>query len=679
MPTMDEARPSADDLQQRLDLETLFSDLSTRFIQLPAGEVDRAIEEALRRLCEPLAIELAVLWQWSQTDPDVIRPTHVYNARGIPRPSEPLRQDQYPWARQQVLAGRMVVISSLDDYPAEAIVDRESCRQLGIGSGLCLPLSVGSGPPIGALGLNCLQAERAWPDALLKQLQLMVQVFTHALDRQRRERWLLEGEARLAASAELAGLAFYEVDYAEGVARFDDRWRDLSGCPVDREQGLQAVEYWREHIHPDDRERFLSLRQKLYGGGPPDRLALEYRFQHPTHGQRWIHQVACVARRDATGRALKSYGVMRDITSTKLAEDALRELTRRLIRAHEDERALLARELHDDVTQRLAVLAIDVGRAELAAPHAAQADAMRSVREQLVRLSEDIHSLAYQLHPSILEELGLVEALRAECERRTRQGRLAVTMDPEPMAAEPGKDAQLCLFRVAQEALNNAARHAGVNAATVTLRRADDGVLLAVRDEGVGFDPASPGPSHSLGLAGMRERVNLVNGTLDIETAPGRGTTIVAWVPAHAGESAHDECPAAPASADRRRPSDGGRGAEEPARARVRPGRRGGGRARIGRSGRQLRPDIIVADVTMPHLNGIDALVQLRQRGDRVPVVFLTMHRDASFARRALDAGASGFVLKHSAPGRAGDGHPRRARWQDLPDAAARRRRSSSR
>ena len=291
-----------------------------------------------------------------------------------------------------------------------------------------------------------------------------------------------------------------------------------------------------EHIHPDDRERFLSLRQKLYDGGQLERLALEYRFVHPTSGQRWIHQVACVARRDATGRAIKSYGVMRDITPTKLAEDALRELSRRLIRAHEDERALLARELHDDVTQRLAVLAIDVGRAELAAPHAAQADAMRSVREQLVRLSEDIHSLAYQLHPSILEELGLVEALRAECERRTRQGRLTVTMDLEALPAALGKEAQLCLFRVAQEALNNAARHAAVSAVTVTLRRADAGVLLAVRDEGVGFDPARPGPSHSLGLAGMRERVNLVNGALDIETAPGRGTTIVAWVPAHAGE-----------------------------------------------------------------------------------------------------------------------------------------------
>ena len=110
-----------------------------------------------------------------------------------------------------------------------------------------------------------------------------------------------------------------------------------------------------------------------------------------------------------TGRAVRTFGVLRDVTERRRAEDALHDLSRRLIGAHEEERALLARELHDDLTQRLAVLAIDVGRAELAASDGAQAEAMRAVREGLVRLSEDVHSLAYQLHPSVLEELGLAE------------------------------------------------------------------------------------------------------------------------------------------------------------------------------------------------------------------------------------------------------------------------------
>jgi signal transduction histidine kinase len=533
MRTIDESRPSAENLQQGLDFETLIADLSSRFIQLQPGDVDREIEDALRRLCEPLGVDLAILWQWSQATPDLIAPTHVYQAREGLRPSEPMRQDQYPWTRLQMQAGRLVVAATPDALPAEAEVDRQSCRRFGIRSAIALPLAVGGEPPIGALGLNCLQAPHDWADETVKRLQLIAQVISNALARERREQSLLKSEARLAAGAELAGLAYYEVDFGAGTAHFDARLSEMLGTPVD--VGLGLVADWTEHLHPGDRERVLHLRQQLHTG-QMDRLSVAYRYMHPTRGEIWVDHEARVARRDALGGTLKSYGVMRDITHSKRAEEALRDLSRRLIQAHEDERALLARELHDDVTQRLAVLAIDVGRAELAAPEGAHADVMRSVRAELVRLSEDIHSLAYQLHPSVLDELGLVEALRAECERRGQQGRLAVSMDLESLSAVVGKEAQLCLFRVAQEALNNVARHAGSGAASVTLRQADGGVLLAIRDEGVGFNPANPRPDRSLGLASMRERVHLVNGTLDIESSPGRGTTLVAWVPAHAGE-----------------------------------------------------------------------------------------------------------------------------------------------
>jgi signal transduction histidine kinase len=534
MPEIDTMRPTADELQQRLDFETLISDLSSRLINLRPAEVDREIEDALRRICEPLGIELAILWQWSPSAPDTITPTHVYDTDG-PRPFEPMRQDDYPWTRSEMLAGRLVTIASLDALPEEAAVDRDTCLRFGIRSAIALPLVVGGEPPIGALGLNCLRTERDWPAALVKRLQLVAQAFTNALVRQRHEQQLMQSEARLMASADLAGLAFYQMDFENGIAHFDDRLRNLCGIPADREQGLGALEFWMAQLHADDRDRILALRAQLHAG-KLEQLADEYRIMHPSRGVRWIHHMARVARRDADGRTLESFGVLRDVTQEKRVEEALRDLSRRLIQAQEDERALLARELHDDVTQRLAVLAIDVGRAELAAPESVQADLMRSVHAELVRLSEDVHSLAYQLHPSVLEELGLAEALRAEAERRARQGRLVVTMGLEPLPEAVPKDAALCLFRVAQEALNNVARHAGTCAANLTLRPADGGLLLAVHDDGVGFDPAGASHGHSLGLASMRERVHLVNGTLDIETAPGQGTTLVAWVPVTTGE-----------------------------------------------------------------------------------------------------------------------------------------------
>ena len=652
-------RPVVGSLENRLEFETLISDLSSRFVNLPPGEVDREITDSLRQVCECLDLELASLWQRSNEDPLEYTLTHVHRPPGGPSTPERMDARGYsPWARARIAGGAIVSFVSVDELPPEAARDRETFERFGVKSSLILPLAAGGQPIFGALGLNSMRAERPWPDALVQRLQLVAQVFANALARKRADEALRESEERLAlaadaagaglwtldystgifwateraraifgyspdeaitmerleasihpddwdlvrgaversaragesvnveyriilpddgrvlwissrgrprftsagqperlmgvsidvterkrreeahrtiedrlaAGAELAGLGFYELDYGAGVVRVDDRLRDLCGLPPKRNEGLQFQEFWLEQLHPDDRLRLLRLRKEQHDGGL-DRLSLEYRFIHPSRGEVWIHHLSNVAERDASGRAVRIFGVLRDITPSKRAEEELHQLSRRLIRAQEEERALLARELHDDVTQRLALLAIEAGRAELAAPDGSPSQAMRSVREGLVRLSEDIHSLAYQLHPSVLDELGLAEALRAECERRVRQGRIDFSLEMDPLPAHVGRDAALCLFRVAQEALNNVTRHAGARAASIVLRQMDGGLLLAVRDDGAGFDPASPGTRRSLGLASMRERVRLVNGTLDIESAPGRGTEIIAWVP----------------------------------------------------------------------------------------------------------------------------------------------------
>ena len=349
-------------------------------------------------------------------------------------------------------------------------------------------------------------------------------------ERMRAQEALRSSEARLAAGVDLAGLAFYEVDFGRGTTFIDDRFRNLCGVPADREDGLGPLEFWLQQLHPDDRPRVLEARAQMHDGRR-ERIFTEYRFLNPVAGLRWIQHVGRIAERDADGRAVRSYGVLRDITRHRTTEEALRDLGRRLIRAHEEERALLARELHDDVTQRLAALAIDVGRATHSAPDPAQAQALRTVSDGLSRISEDIHTLAYHLHPSILAELGLAAALRAECERRARGGGLEITATLDPVPAGLDRDSALCLFRVAQEALSNVIRHAAASAASVTLRCEDGGLRLTVRDDGVGFDPAAPGVAGSLGLLSMRERVQLANGTFALESATTRGTAVIAWVP----------------------------------------------------------------------------------------------------------------------------------------------------
>ena len=211
------------------------------------------------------------------------------------------------------------------------------------------------------------------------------------------------------------------------------------------------------------------------------------------------------------------------------SDGAAHELSARLVHAQEEDRSRLARELHDDVTQRLAALAIDAGREERKLPAERGGAAMQSMREGLVRLSEDVHALSYRLHPSILEDLGLVEALRSECDRFARIYPLRLEVNAFDVPGDVPRAAALCLFRIAQEALNNIARHAAAHQVTLALRRRRHGLELAISDDGVGFDTAHHRPS--LGHASMRQRAFLLGGSVEITSSPGRGTTIVAWVP----------------------------------------------------------------------------------------------------------------------------------------------------
>jgi signal transduction histidine kinase len=194
--------------------------------------------------------------------------------------------------------------------------------------------------------------------------------------------------------------------------------------------------------------------------------------------------------------------------------------------------------LHDDVTQRLALLAIDAGRAERTPANAGSGEVMRKVRQGLVQLSEDVHALSYRLHPSILEDLGLVEALKNECEQFSQFVSIPVEVNAQGLPEMFPDNVTLGLFRVTQEALHNIGRHAGASQVEVSLRHLDAGLQLSVQDDGTGFDPARYRRGSSLGLAGMRQRISLLDGRLDIRSAPGHGTTVIAWVPL--GEE-HDE------------------------------------------------------------------------------------------------------------------------------------------
>jgi signal transduction histidine kinase len=212
------------------------------------------------------------------------------------------------------------------------------------------------------------------------------------------------------------------------------------------------------------------------------------------------------------------------------AEQDARSLGGRLITAHEDEGRRLARELHDDVTQRLAGLSIEATVLERSRDPAQQA-AARSISAELADLSRDVHAMSYRLHPSVLDDLGLEQALRTECDRIAARGDVDVEFRSDLGEQRLPSDAALCLFRVAQESLRNAARHAEARRIEVFVERDARGATLSVLDDGKGYDPSRRRDHASLGVASMRERVALLGGRLSIRSRPGQGTRVTAWIP----------------------------------------------------------------------------------------------------------------------------------------------------
>jgi signal transduction histidine kinase len=213
-------------------------------------------------------------------------------------------------------------------------------------------------------------------------------------------------------------------------------------------------------------------------------------------------------------------------------QESLRQLAAKLLNAQEDERRRIAREMHDDWSQRLAILGIETGKLK---KHLGASDAglplLRAVQEQLVSLSDDVHALSRQLHPSIIDDLGLVEALRSECASFSRRTEIAVNYFSEKASSHPPPDVALCIYRVVQESLRNIAKHAAAREAWVTLATAGSELRLQIRDQGVGFDLEAPRSQSGLGLYSMEERVRLIQGRLSIESVLGRGTTVEVRVP----------------------------------------------------------------------------------------------------------------------------------------------------
>jgi PAS domain S-box-containing protein len=316
-----------------------------------------------------------------------------------------------------------------------------------------------------------------------------------------------------------------------GIARPDGtneylnrRWAEFTGLPTVGATGIG----WDVAVHAHDKPHYLATWQASLARGEP--FEVEARF-HGTNGDyRWF-LVRAVPVRDKRGHIGKWYGVMTDIEQRKDAERELEELSGRLIHAQEEERSRIGRELHDDISQSLGLLAITIDQlcADPATPPPID-HALQRLKDDAGEVAADVHRLSHQLHSSTLAYLGLAPAVKSLVHDFSNRHGIAVAFVDES-SSRVSPDVALALFRIVQESLNNIAKHSQARSAHVRLTGTAEGVHLSVEDDGVGFERARLERRPGLGFISMRERLRLLHGTVHIDSSAGRGTRIDVDVP----------------------------------------------------------------------------------------------------------------------------------------------------
>jgi signal transduction histidine kinase len=239
-----------------------------------------------------------------------------------------------------------------------------------------------------------------------------------------------------------------------------------------------------------------------------------------------------VRSNDEVGQLAAAFNRMsRVLSETTVSKSELEVLAGRLITAQEDERRRVGRELHDDLVQRVAATAIEVGRLEQMPPGSVREEGLQALKHTLRTLSQDVHALSRRIHPATLEDRGLHASLEAECRAFTERGGPPVELRIRGPVDEIPADAMLGIYRIVQESLRNAWQHANATEVSIDVERAGGNATLTVADDGTGFDRSTPDWKAGLGLASMEERVRLLGGTLLVTSAPGRGTKVQVRIP----------------------------------------------------------------------------------------------------------------------------------------------------
>jgi two-component system sensor histidine kinase UhpB len=358
----------------------------------------------------------------------------------------------------------------------------------------------------------------------------------------RAERALRESEERVRLVADRAPVMIWTARPDTTLDYLNTTCAEFTGRTL--EQLLN--EGWLDSVHPEDLDRCRHTYETAFEARQP--LFMEYRVRHADGTFRWLLATG-VPQYDADGRFAGYIGCDVDITARRNADDRIREnraaleqshreiqhLAGRLIEAQDTERARIARDLHDDVSQQLAGVSIAFSGLKHRLREYGVSEELQQelvdLQQQTLTLARNVRQLSHDLHPTVLRHLGLEKAVSSYCSELERSHGVMVRCSAEGDFASIGPEAGLCVYRIAQEALRNVVAHAGARRADVRLVRLGDDAEITITDDGRGFDVNDPERRKGLGLVSITERAKLAGGTISIETRLNQGTRVHATIP----------------------------------------------------------------------------------------------------------------------------------------------------
>jgi PAS domain S-box-containing protein len=347
-------------------------------------------------------------------------------------------------------------------------------------------------------------------------------------EQKRTEQALRESEERLQLAFAGAQEGIWDWDLESNAVVYSSRWKQMLGYADDEIE--PHISAWERLVHPEDRKLADAAHDSVTRGEPT--YHAEFRLRHKDGHYVHVLSRGFPVRRDPGGPVVRIVGTHFDLTQRREreAERARTELLRRLVFAQEDERRRIARDMHDQFGEHLTALSMEIASLKEACGTAPGLTAHARTLETIAdRLDRDVEQLAWQLRPTALDDLGLRAALTNYVhEWSGRHGVAAEVHTSGLLDNRLPSEVETALYRIAQEALNNVAKHAAAQRVEVILERRPDCVLLIIEDDGVGFDTAkATAGRHGFGLVGMMERAGLVGASLDIESTPGQGTTVL--------------------------------------------------------------------------------------------------------------------------------------------------------